>query len=294
MKRMSPVVWLKALLLVALLLLPLRMGEGVNAGVPLIGAAEQLAADYCGRTLERATAAYVSAKVVDRIISTIQRAEISVTPVGVGLTFAPGELLAAANEAIERVSAALFTVMGLMLVEKLSIGLISWLCFKLLLPLALVLSLLRHLTGGRLPRLAPVTRFLARLAVLLWCFFPAVALAAGYVESAYLDAEYARQMDENAGEEKRLDALGKEFSESMPEEQSVWDQFKGAAADMLDIRQKAADMLDYADRMTDRLFHVFCIFLLTTVLIPLFMLFLLRKLLALLTDGYRREMTHTA
>lgn len=293
MERKSPVVWLKALLLVALLLLPLRMGEGVNAEVPLIGAAEQLAADYCGRTLERATAAYVSAKVVDKTISLIQRAEISVTPVGVGLTFAPGELLAAANEAIERVSAALFTVMGLMLVEKLSIGLISWLCFKLLLPLALVLSLLRHLTGGRLPRLAPIARFLARLAVLLWCFFPAVALAAGYVESAYLDAEYARQMDEAASEEKRLDALGREFAESVPQEQGLLDRLKGAAA-MLDIRQKAADMLDYADRMSDRLFHVFCIFLLTTVLIPLFMLFLLLKLLALLTDGYRREMTQAA
>lgn len=293
MERKSPVVWLKALLLVALLLLPLRMGEGVNAEVPLIGAAEQLAADYCGRTLERATAAYVSAKVVDKTISLIQRAEISVTPVGVGLTFAPGELLAAANEAIERVSAALFTVMGLMLVEKLSIGLISWLCFKLLLPLALVLSLLRHLTGGRLPRLAPIARFLARLAVLLWCFFPAVALAAGYVESAYLDAEYARQMDEAASEEKRLDALGREFAESVPQEQGLLDRLKGAA-DMLDIRQKAADMLDYADRMSDRLFHVFCIFLLTTVLIPLFMLFLLLKLLALLTDGYRREMTQAA
>lgn len=293
MERKSPVVWLKALLLVALLLLPLRMGEGVNAEVPLIGAAEQLAADYCGRTLERATAAYVSAKVVDKTISLIQRAEISVTPVGVGLTFAPGELLAAANEAIERVSAALFTVMGLMLVEKLSIGLISWLCFKLLLPLALVLSLLRHLTGGRLPQLAPIARFLARLAVLLWCFFPAVALAAGYVESAYLDAEYARQMDEAASEEKRLDALGREFAESVPQEQGLLDRLKGAAA-MLDIRQKAADMLDYADRMTDRLFHVFCIFLLTTVLIPLFMLFLLLKLLALLTDGYRREMTQAA
>lgn len=293
MERKSPVVWLKALLLVALLLLPLRMGEGVNAEVPLIGAAEQLAADYCGRTLERATAAYVSAKVVDKTISLIQRAEISVTPVGVGLTFAPGELLAAANEAIERVSAALFTVMGLMLVEKLSIGLISWLCFKLLLPLALVLSLLRHLTGGRLPQLAPIARFLARLAVLLWCFFPAVALAAGYVESAYLDAEYARQMDEAASEEKRLDALGREFAESVPQEQGLLDRLKGAAA-MLDIRQKAADMLDYADRMSDRLFHVFCIFLLTTVLIPLFMLFLLLKLLALLTDGYRREMTQAA
>lgn len=293
MKRIFPAVWLKIALLVALLLLPLRMGEGVNAGVPVIGAAEQLAADYCGRTLERATAAYVSAKVVDKTISMIQRAEISVTPIGVGLTFAPGELLAAANEAIERVSAALFSVMGLMLVEKLSIGLISWLCFKLLLPLALVLSLLRHLTGGRLPQLAPVARFLARLAVLLWCFFPAVALAAGYVESAYLDAEYARQMDENAGEEKRLDALGKEFAESVPEDQSLLDRLK-EAADMLDVRQTAAAMLDYADRMTDRLFHVFCIFLLTTVLIPLFMFFLLGKFLALLTADYRRERMQTA
>lgn len=293
MKRISPAVWLKIALLVALLLLPVRMGEGANAGVPVIGAAERIAADYCGRTLERATAAYVSAKVVDKTISLIQRAEISVTPVGVGLTFAPGELLAAANEAIERVSAALFTVMGLMLVEKLSIGLISWLCFKLLLPLALALSLLRHLMGPRLSRLAPIARFLARLAVLLWCFFPAVALAAGYVESAYLDAEYARQMDEAASEEKRLDALGRDFAASVPEEQGLWDQLKGAAS-KLDIRQTAADMLDYADRMTDRLFHVFCIFLLTTVLIPLFMLFLLLKLLALLTGDYRREMTHTA
>ena len=258
MKRISPAVWLKIALLVALLLLPLRMGEGANAGVPVIGAAEQLAADYCGRTLERATAAYVSAKVVDKTISMIQRAEISVTPIGVGLTFAPGELLAAANEAIERVSAALFSVMGLMLVEKLSIGLISWLCFKLLLPLALVLSLLRHLTGGRLPQLAPVARFLARLAVLLWCFFPAVALAAGYVESAYLDAEYARQMDENAGEEKRLDALGKEFAESVPEDQSLLDRLK-EAADMLDVRQTAADMLDYLHQAHSRYYFHACI-----------------------------------
>lgn len=73
--------------------------------------------------------------------------ENSVTPVGVGLTFAPGEPLAAANEASARVNAALFSVMGLMLVEKLRIGLISWICFKLLLPRLL----LRHLAGARLP-----------------------------------------------------------------------------------------------------------------------------------------------
>ena len=76
MKRLSPVIVLQLLLLVALPLLSLRMGDGVNAGLPIIGAAEQLSADYCRRTLERATAAYVSAKVVDKVISMIQRAEI--------------------------------------------------------------------------------------------------------------------------------------------------------------------------------------------------------------------------
>lgn len=288
MKRFSPVVILQLLLFVALLLLPLRMGDGVNAGVPIIGAAEQFSADYCRRTLERATAAYVSAKVVDKVVSMIQRAEISITPMGVGLTIAPGELLAAANEAIERVSAALFSVMGLMLVEKLSIGMVSWICFKLLLPLALALLLLRHVAGARLPWLAPTGRFLARLALVIWCFFPAVALAAGYVEHAYLDAEYARQMDEVAAEEQRLDTLGKEFSESVPAEQGILDKLKGAVS-KLDIRQQAADMLEYADRLTDRLFHVFCLFLLTTLIIPLFMCFLLFRLLALLTDDYRRE-----
>lgn len=286
MKRFSFVIVLQILLLAGLLALPLRMGDGVNAGVPIIGAAERISADYCRRTLERATAAYVSAKVVDKVISTIQRAEFSFTPMGVGVTIAPGELLAAANEAIERVSAALFSVMGLMLVEKLGIGMISWVCFKLLLPLALILLLLRHVAGARLPWLAPTGRFLARLALLLWCFFPAVALAAGYVEHAYLDAEYAQQMDEVAAGKKRLDALDRDFAESVPEEQGILDKLKGAVS-QLDIRQKAADMLDYADRLTDRLFHVFCIFLLTTLVIPLFMFFLLRKLLALLTEDWR-------
>lgn len=286
MKRPFPVIVLQILLLAVLLALPLRMGDGVNAGVPVIGAAEQISADYCRRTLERATAAYVSAKVVDKVISMIQRAEISFTPMGVGVTVAPGELLAAANEAIERVSAALFSVMGLMLVEKLGIGMISWICFKFLLPLALILLLLRHVAGARLPWLAPTGRFLARLALLLWCFFPAVALAAGYVEHAYLDAEYAQQMDEVAAGEKRLDALGKDFAESVPAEQGILDKLKGVVG-KLDIRQQAADMLDYADRLTDRLFHVFCIFLLTTLVIPLFMFFLLRKLLALLTENWR-------
>lgn len=56
------------------------MGDGVNAGLPAIGAAEKISADHCRRTLERATAAYVSAKVVDKAISMSQRWKIPSLP----------------------------------------------------------------------------------------------------------------------------------------------------------------------------------------------------------------------
>ena len=55
------------------------------------------------------------------------------------------------------------------------------------------------------------------------------------------------------------------------------------------IRERAVEILNYADDATDRLFHVFCIFVLTTILIPLFGFFLLCRLLRLFTQRFMQD-----
>lgn len=199
-KKRCAFVIVLTIILSCLLYAPIRMGTGVNKDIPLIGAAESMAEDYCEQTLVSATKAYVTAKLIDKCISTLQQVEISFTPFGMGMTVAPGEMLAAVNEAIERVSSALFSVIGILLVEKLLLGMISWGSFKVLLPVAVGFGILYCVAGRFLPWSRSIALFLASTALLCWLFLPLTALISGYVEEGYLGAVYAEQMEKVEGQ----------------------------------------------------------------------------------------------
>ncbi|WP_165071987.1 hypothetical protein [Desulfovibrio sp. ZJ200] len=283
-------------LLAFAIFLPVRMGDGANSSLPIVSSVEEISAKQCRETLKKATVAYVSAKVINKILTSLQRIEISVQPFGIGISFAPGELLSAANDAIERVCAALFSVIGLMMVEKLTIGMISFVCFKVLLPIACILGLLHCLFPKICTWAKPTALFLAKLMVISWLFFPTVAVVTEYVENAYLNVELERQLQAAESLSGKMQALNQdlgEISEEKPEEeQSAWQKFTGTLKSIPEkfsasgIKEKITEIVDYADKASDNLFHAFCIFMLTTVVIPLFLLFIFYKLLQFITKSY--------
>ena len=298
MKKKCLVLTVMSVLLGALYMLPVHMGNGANAHIPVIGAAEKMSEEYCEKTLVKATAAYASAKLVDKSISTLQRVELSIAPFGVGMTVAPGEMLAAVNDAIERVSAALFFVMGLMLVEKLLLGMISWVSFKVLLPVALVFAAYFFLSGRRESWTRAAAIFLANVALVCWLFFPLSALVSSYVENAYTGPVYEEQMARVNGSAAQMETMelemNRELEQAAPaQEDEGWlSSVLGKAEGMFSsvthamrsvsvdkVKEKASRILNYADDATDRLFHAFCIFVLTTMIIPLSLFFLLSCLL---------------
>lgn len=300
MKRGTSILIL-ALFLGLTLLLPIRMGDGANASLPIISAVEEISAKQSRETLKKATVAYVSAKLINKILTSLQRVEISVQPLGVGVSFAPGEMLSAANDAIERVCAALFSVIGLMVVEKLTIGMISFVCFKVLFPIAFILGILHCVFPKVCSWAKPTSLFLIKLSLISWLFFPTVALVTEYVEEAYLNSELQRQLQAAESLSGKMEGLSQELSaisESKPEEElSRWEKFKGTLKSITTnlvpsvavyeaIKDKVSGMLDYADKASDHLFHAFCIFMLTTVVIPLFLLFIFYKLLQFITKSY--------
>lgn len=294
MNRSISILLLSALL-ICTILLPIRMGDGANASFPVISTVEEISAKQCRETLKNATVAYVSAKLINKILTSLQRVEISVQPLGVGVSFAPGEMLSAANDAIERVCAALFSVIGLMLVEKLTIGMISFVCFKVLFPIAFILGILYCVFPKVCAWAKPTSLFLVKLSLLSWLFFPTVALVTEYVEDAYLNAELQRQLQEAESLSGKMEGLNQELnaiSESKPEEESSWwektkQTIKSITRSPYEaIKEKVSGMVNYADKASDHLFHAFCIFMLTTVVIPLFLLFIFYKLLQFITKSY--------
>lgn len=294
MKRTTTILVL-IILLICTILFPIRMGDGANASLPIISAVEEISAKQRRETLKKATVAYVSAKLINKILTSLQRVEISVQPLGVGVSFAPGEMLSAANDAIERVCAALFSVIGLMLVEKLTIGMISFVCFKVLFPVAFILGILYCVFPKVCAWAKPTSLFLVKLSLLSWLFFPTVALVTEYVEDAYLNAELQRQLQEAESLSGKMEGSNQELnaiSESKPEEESSWwekpkEILKSITRSPYEaIKEKVSGMVNYADKASDHLFHAFCIFMLTTVVIPLFLLFIFYKLLQFITKSY--------
>lgn len=123
---------------VLIAIVPIKMGRDANKNIPIIAELEQMGQEYCEVTLKRATAAYIISKTIDKVVSTIQRTELTFAPFGIGLTVATGEMFSAVNDAISRFCAAFFWVIGITLLGQLAAGMLTFVCIKVLLPTSLI------------------------------------------------------------------------------------------------------------------------------------------------------------
>lgn len=302
------------LLILFFLWLPIKMGEGENAQIPLIGPTEAYSEEYVNRTLQRAVAAYAVAKIADKVISTIQRTEFSATPLGLGVSLAPGELLAAVNDALERVSSALFALIGLLLLEKLALGLVSWLCLKLMLPAGLALALLWRLISCRNAKsgawLKAAAVFLIQSSLTLWLLMPLSAALTGCLEQAYLQGEYQKESAALETFNKELNNIDEQMTEANRQmgqaaeteaEESGWlNRLTGGAAQQalsaggwlknsFDLVSEVGNkIIINADEAAENLFRIFCLLALTTALVPLFTLFMMYKLTSIAAAGFKK------
>lgn len=78
-----------------------------------------------GSALSSTLKLFASVRGVDAIVSAAEGTELSVAPVGVGVTLAPGELVEPLDDLVERLGDVLIWVLTLLGVEKLSLGLLG-------------------------------------------------------------------------------------------------------------------------------------------------------------------------
>ncbi|MES2625031.1 MAG: hypothetical protein V4628_07125 [Pseudomonadota bacterium] len=86
---------------------------------------DSYADDAIGSALSSTLKLFASVRGVDAIVSAAEGTELSIAPVGVGVTFAPGELVEPVDDLIEQLGDVLIWVLTLLGVEKLSLGLLG-------------------------------------------------------------------------------------------------------------------------------------------------------------------------
>jgi hypothetical protein len=223
--------------------------------------------------LKRAVATYATARILNGVISVVQRTEVAAAPAGIGMTFSPGEILDPLNDLVGQFSHLMLAAMVAFGIEKvlLTAG-ASW-----------VISLIFTLTAaawGVLWLRGGSPRWLGRaLLVLLVTRFamPVSLIATDAVFQHFLAADYEESQEVLKGvqnEASQIDAA------PSPEEQpGLWERLKGSTFDFFaDARAKLESLKNSAENAVERIIRLMVIFALETIVLPLLFIWALLAL----------------
>lgn len=213
---------------------------------------------------------YALARGLNAVISVAQGTEMSIEPMGVGLTLTPGEILDPLNDLIEQVSTVLLLASASLGVQNILLSLGDHAAIRIVLALLIVITigvcLLRRIsvtTKHALIRTVLVLTLL-RLAV------PAVAVVS-YQMQDWLTTERQQALHTLQSTRNDVDNLNAQSSE---QERSWFDGFKNR----LDIQAKLNIVKHQAEQGVEAAIYLLAEFVLIMVLVPLLFLYLMLKL----------------
>ncbi len=221
--------------------------------------------------MKRALVSFATARALNAVISVAQGTEVSVQPLGMGVTFTPGQLLDPINDLVEQFSNLMLAASVAFGVQKVLIGIGGYW------PISLAL------TGAALgwawcyfrQRRAPA--WLSSLLVILLMLrfaIPVVTLGADLLWQKYLAADYAASL-------QAIDTASAQVAQLNPpvpiaaENQGLLDKMKGWVSKNADVKMHFENLKQAAERATENIIRLIVIFLLQTLVMPLLLLWAL-------------------
>ena len=271
---MIPVSWKKIALgvLVAVLL------AGMYSGW-----LDEPAKEYTEQGLKRVLITYAVARGLNGLISVAQGTEISVEPVGVGMTFTPGQILDPVNDLIEQFS-LLVLASGVSLgIQRLLITMTTGTGFTVLVSIMLIVAVVAYSWPKTPPAVSRVLTRLAVILVVLRFVVPVMAMLNQAVYGYFLQPQYetSQAVLEQSGydiqQQQEADKL-----QPVPQNEAIFDKLKRAynsASNAIDIDGRLNKMKQTAAEMSERILDLMVVFLVQSLLFPLLLMWLAYRLL---------------
>lgn len=239
--------------------------------------------------LKRALISFASARALNGVISVAQGTEIAVEPAGIGVTFAPGQILDPLNDLVEYFGDLMLTASIAFGVQKLLISIGSTWGVSLLLTIAAALCialLWRKRSAANMDKPLLPTWSLRLFALLLVVRFavPLVTIGNELLFQALLKQDY--QESQTAVTAWGSSAENVAAAPAASPNQSTYESVKNWLAKNADIRERIAKLSASAEATTEHVIKLMAIFLLQTLFIPLAFLWLLLRLARQLADPW--------
>lgn len=224
--------------------------------------------------LKRALVSFAAARALNAVISVAQGTEISLQPLGLGVTLGVGQALDPVNDLIEQFSSLMLTASVAFGIQKVLVNVgAHWLVSLLLTGIAVAWAVLvfrrRHAPGW----LAQV------LVVLLMVRFaiPVATLASDAVFQQFLKGDYEASQQILGRTATQIEKTG--AAPPTAEGQGLLERLKGwAGAQSTAWKERFDSVKQAAEQATEHVIKLIVIFVLQTLVVPLAMLWLLYAL----------------
>ncbi|MFO7602885.1 MAG: hypothetical protein R6X06_03610 [Gammaproteobacteria bacterium] len=248
----------------------------------ILGTFDNVGRQYTEAGLKRALVTFGVARGLNAAISVAQGTQVAMEPAGVGVIFAPGQILDPVNDLIERFS-------WVMLVSSTSLGLQGLLlkvfaapAFTLLLALSVAGALV--LFWWRAPVPAALRRLVFRLAavlLLLRFVIPVMAIGTEAFYHYFLEPEYRASTAYLSETQETIGGLNPPTAKLEEEGKRSWyerlqDDVKGMLSAM-DVSKHVASLQAAVHHVSEHIINLIVVFVLQTVLLPLLFLWLSLK-----------------
>jgi len=235
--------------------------------------------NYTEQGLKRTLVAYGLARGLNGVISVAQGTEVAVQPVGVGVTFTPGQILDPVNDLVERFSWIVLASGVSLGAQRILLSMTAWLWFSVLVAAGLLFSLL--LLWRKIPanerRRRVVYKLTATLLVLRLAV-PVIALLNEGIYQLFLAPQYEDSV-------RRLESTSSNIERMQQQPQAKQDEgivdrarrMMQSASSALDLDKQLDSLQQAAAEFSEYALNMIVVFVLQTLVFPLFFLWLAYK-----------------
>ncbi len=265
---------------------------------------DRLAEDYTEQGMQRTLITFAVVRGLNGVISVAQGTEIAMSPAGVGLVLAPGQILDPINDLLERFSWVVLASGTSLGIQRLFLEMAQSVWISGVVSLLAVLLLL--LTWWSLPRgadkheLLPVIhdrhyaiyKSLLLRALLIFLFLrfcvPLVAVLNHVLYEQFLQPVYTEMqsgLEQSSSDMQQAQALPvDELPPANTSDSSLLDRAQkwfASSASQLDVSEQLDSLKQSADEISRQVINMIVVFVLQSLILPLLFLWLLIRLLKL-------------
>jgi len=234
---------------------------------------------------KRALITFALARGINGVISVAQGTELAVTPAGVGVNFAPGEILDPVNDMVERFSWIMMLASSSLGVQKVLLSMSSWQGLLIALTAAAAFAIIAQWVFNR-PLIAQAASRIFLFLLLLRFMMPGIAIANQWVYDTFLHTDYETASEELTLAQERITELNVEARDDQlqdnGEELSALQRARNMVrrlGDSISIDKRMDEYRQAASRISENTIRLVVVFLMQTVVFPLLFFYIVLGLI---------------